>query len=499
MKLACLLPSQVEAIFKTLNYTPSEKQGQIIADDHQSLLVAGGFRGGKSDVARRKAVLLTLRFLAEYGPKAGGHVAWLVGADYEKCRAEFNGIEEDLKVLLGAVKVTKRVDPGQIEVAVAGSTKPFIIKTKSATDPGSLGMEGPVWVVACEAALLDLDVYYRLNSRVSEARSRFPGYGMLMLEGTFESRGRQGGIMSWYASYWEQWRNPDIQRKQDAASFSLPSESNTFLYPLGANDPEILRLKETTPQDLFMERHMGVPVPPSNRVFPMFDTAVHIRECPYDPEEELFITIDPGYSGKSSTYTVLFVQKHEIGEVKQTQWRVIDEIAINKTLPTWSKFTASDICSLAKNRPYWKNPHKSAVIDIAGAAHAGAQESNEETWMKETGLILMHQKVNILPGIDRMKHMLKVSSFTNEPGVIIDPKCRLLGSEYGAWANPFDGLPHVYRYPEDAQGQVLAAKPRDEYCDGIKALTYLFVNQLGYADARAERQHIRVKRWGRAA
>lgn len=438
---------------------------------------------------------MTLAFISQYPQRAGGQVAWLVGADYERTRAEFNAPEGSLTTFfqkLGLLKRgAKRLDPGQIEVMTPTGV-PFIIKTKSASDPTSLGMEGPIWIIACEAAQIELDVYHRLVSRVSEARARFPGYGMLFLEGTFE---RQGGLMSWYATLWKKWQNEDIKRRENAAAFSLPSRSNTFLYPGGMNNPEMIRLKAELPEDLWLERHEGIPTEPAHRVFPMFDMTVHIKETKYDPEKEVVLAIDPGYSGKSSTYTVLVSQEYEVGEVRQKQFRVFDEIAINKTLPTWARFTVKDICDLVKNREWWKNPHKRGVIDIAGTAHAGAQESNEEVWMKETGLILSHQKVNILPGIDRMKESLKVNAFTGEPSIVFDPKCKLTCSEFGAWPNPFDGMPHVYRYPENAQGDIIAAKPRDEYCDGIKAATYLLVNELGYSDTRIHRTVAHVKRW----
>lgn len=490
------LPTAIrEATWKALGIAPTEAQKLILNDPHQTKLVAGGFRGGKSLLAAIAGVEMTLAFISEYREKAGGHVAWLVGSDYERTRGEFNNPEGSLTSFfqkLGLLRrASKRIDPGSIEIATPSGV-PFTIKTKSASDPTSLGMEGPIWIIGCEAAQFDLDTYYRMASRVSEARARFPGYGMLLLEGTFE---KQGGLMSWYATLWKKWQNADIQKRENAASFSLPSHSNTFLYPGGMNDPEIQRLKAELPEEVFKERHLGEPVDPAHRVFPMFDMTVHIKDCKYDPDKEVLLAIDPGYSGRSSTYTVLVFQEHEIGEVKQRQFQCIDEIAINKTLPTWAHFTVSDICKLAKNRYWWKNPHKRGVIDIAGTAHAGAQESNEEVWMKETGLILAHQKVNILPGIDRMKESLNVLHFTNEPSIVFDPSCKLVLSEFGAWPNPFDHLPHVYSYPQNAQGDIIASKPRDEYCDGIKAATYLLVNELGYSDARDRKPVAHVRRW----
>src|SRR3546814_18576267 len=88
----------------------------------------------------------TTLFRSLYGEKAAGKVAWLVGQDYERCRAEFNYISELLSQFYPGVRPTSRVDPGEIRVPVPGANGKiagyFTIKTKSAADPTSLGLEG---------------------------------------------------------------------------------------------------------------------------------------------------------------------------------------------------------------------------------------------------------------------------------------------------------------------------------------------------------------------
>lgn len=468
-------------IFSALSYTPNPAQLAILDDQRSTQLVAGGYRGGKSRTASMKALLATLEFIARYRERAAGQVAWLVAADYEATRAEFmhpdGSLAVDLQKLWPGVSYTSRIDPGEIRIPVpsddgSGSAGHFTIRTKSAFDPTSLGMESPVWVILCEAARVSHDVYLRLLSRCSEARRRFPGFGWLHMEGTFE------GSLGWYAALWTRWQSAAIQEREDARSFSLPSHSNTALFPGGETDPQIVALKRALPESKFLERHMGVPVPPSGRVHVAFDTSVHVRNTVYDPEKPVYLGIDPGYSGQPSTYAVEVcqVEKFENG---QWQWQVIDEIAVNKQ--AMPGFTVADVCELAMSRPWWQNPLKTGVIDVAGTAHAGAQESNAEVLRRLTGLTLRHEKVRILPGIDRFDTCLKVDDQTVEPGLVIDPSCELLISELGGGPNPFDGQAHIYRWATDRSCDVIGRVPRDEYCDGIKALTYLFVNTMGYA------------------
>lgn len=480
-------------ILEKLNYTPTEAQRGILDDESRFQLVAGGYRGGKSQTAATKGVLATLEYIALYRSAAAGQVAWLVGEDYERTRAEFNYIADMLKMVYPAVwSSPRRVDPGEIRLPVAKDSDPekaqgvFTIKTKSANDPHTLGMEAPVWIIVCEAAHVSVDVYERLVSRTSEARQRFPEFGWLHMEGTFE------GSLGWYPALWTKWQTPAVQAQLNCKSFSLPSQSNTVLYPGGATDPEILQLKASMPENAFAERHMGIPVPPSGRVHAAFDSSVHVKDVRYDPDLPVYIGIDPGYSGQPSTYAVEIAQLVPIGESGFQQWRVFDEIAVNKF--SQPGFTAHDVVTQAMQRPWWKNEMKHAVIDIAGRQHnATSENSNVEIWRKMSGMILFDQPVEIKGGIDRFDMCLKQDPVSGEPGIVISQRCQLLLSELGAAPHPFDGQVHVYSWHMDRDGEVSGRVPRDAYCDGIKAMTYLMVNTQGYAYDNQRRTKITVK------
>ena len=460
-------------IWDLLNFSPTAAQRDILDCCSRQILVLGGFRGGKSRTMSMAAVLLTIQFIAKFGARAGGQVGWVVAQDYERARAAWNHPDGSLSVDLQKVGMLKFVsaslDPGTMQIFVPGSDKPFIIRTKSAKDESSLGMESPVWILLEEAAHTTKDVQERLYSRTSEARKRWGApFGTLLMSGTSE------GSEGWYPALWTSWQSAAIQDKEDAQSFSLPSHSNTFIYPLGEQDPEILQLKATLSERVFNERHLGIPTPPVGLVHPAFDRDVHIQTCEYMPELPLWLAIDPGYSGMPSNYCVAAWQYQE------GQWRAIDEVWMNKFVNP--NFTHSDIIEECKMRPWWSSVRRNkatAWIDISAERHSDANIPAVTMWRKIAGLTVLSKKVSIKAGMDRMDTMLKINPYSEKPNSVISPRCELAISEFGAGPNPQTGAMLTYKWPTKSDGTVTGAKPTDAHNDFIKASTYLFMNLLG--------------------
>lgn len=229
---------------------------------------AGGERAGKS---RSAAMELVWRL------RLGG-LFWIVGPDYEQCRPEFSYVLD----LLTAVGDVRRVSfPVEGSCRLVTRTGAEVV-TKSAINPVKLAGEAPDGILLCEAAQCSPEVYLRLRGRVAEKR------GWLWLSGTFE------GSRGWYAEKFNDWQMDNLE---GGRSFSLPSWSNTALYPGGQGDPEMLALQAIFPEDLFVERFGGKPCPPASLVFREFDLAAHVRPCRYEPAQRVEIAIDPGYAG----------------------------------------------------------------------------------------------------------------------------------------------------------------------------------------------------------
>ena len=236
------MATKSEALFDIIDFHPTEEQLRILNSGKRFILVAGGEQAGKSMVASK---FLLQRFLHDESPG----LYWLVAADYERTRAEFEYLTQDFAKLGILADVTKRVDPGRI--VLSDGTR---IETKSAKDPRTLAMRAPNGIVGCEASQLDLETFFRLRGRCA------PKKGWLFLGGTFESS------LGWYPQTYTAWESG----VNDEQSFSLPSYSNFHLYPGGREDPEIKRLEAFSSDDFFMERIEGKPVPPRGLVFHEF-------------------------------------------------------------------------------------------------------------------------------------------------------------------------------------------------------------------------------------
>jgi len=436
-------------LYDRVGFSPTRAQEVILASSYRFNLVAGGEQAGKSLIA---AKYLLARFLET----EGRGLYWLVAADYERTRAEFTYLAEDFEKLGVLKEISKRVDPGHITL-VDGT----LIETKSAKDPRTLAMRAPDGILGCEASQLDMETFFRLRGRCAPKR------GWMFLAGTFE------GSLGWYPQMFTAWASG---AEPEARAYSLPSYTNVHLYPGGAQDPEILRLKAASSDDFFMERIEGKPSPPRGLVFTEFRPDMHISDVEYEPREPVHLWMDPGYAG---AYAV------EVVQVRGEQICVIDEI-YEQGLVT------DDIIDVARSREWWPDV-KFGVIDIAGTQHQ-AMSAPTEAWLDQTGLYLSSQKVKINEGTERLKGWLKIDARTHSPRIVFSPKCKGVLSEFGAVASPIDGQTRAYRWKVDRDGNIVGDTPEDKNNHGVKALIYGLVDRFGYGYV-SNKNKISVKRW----
>lgn len=412
-------------------------------------LVAGGERAGKS----RLSAIEPLLYILEHADKPD-KLIWIVGGVYELAKPEFAYLYADLQKL-GLAKKSYLPRQGSQEVQGPG----FRVLTKSSDDVLRLAAEAPDFVLMVEAAQQTLEVLLRLRGRIAEKR------GFLIASGTFE------GSLGWMPEFWRKWRFPN---NDGGISFSVPTWSNTVIFPGGRQDPEILKLEASYPPDLFLERFGAEPCPPSTLVFPEFRWEIHTKNN-IVPDWETFqgeieLAIDPGYN---NPYAVLAMFR---------SWDCVycvDEIYRRRCL-------GEEIINIAKERPWW--PHVTGgVIDVAGRAHA-AQKSQIEIWEEQTHLQLRSQFVPIEDGITRYKSFLEAPGFSSEylsglpgPRIFYDRTfCPSSIAEHGK-----------YRYRDIKEGRVTSEKPIDANNHSLKAAWYYLVDVFGYTPSLrfAETQH----------
>lgn len=427
--------TDIDTILTKLKHNLSDEQKGIIYAPERFKLVSGGEQAGKSFTA---GDYWTTRFWE-------GRRYWLVAADYERTRAEYNYICSNLDTLGISYDATSQVNPGTITIA-GGIT----VETKSAKDPRTLAMFSPDGIIACEASQLDYETFLRLRSRIGASK------GWLLMVGTFESS------LGWYPELFNRWQHPN---PDGGKSFILPSWANRTRYPGGREDPEIKALESMLPQDLFLERVAGVPCPPQGRVFPEFSTYIHTGtggDYEFDPKYECYLWIDPGFA---HYYAV------EVAQKKGDYVYIVDELYLNH-------MTTSEVITVAKQRPWW---HKVAggCIDIAGTQHQ-AMPAPVQIWANEAGVPLRSAKVSIADGIDRVAASLKVNPVSGRPQLNINASCKGLISELGGCPNPDSGKTAVYEWRKDRDGNILGDVPDDKNNDAVKAVTYGLVDLLGF-------------------
>ena len=438
--------AQRKLIWEKISYRPSSGQDKIHECSARIRLVAGGERSGKSFLSAND---LTSRLFL-------GKLFWLVAADYERTKAEFNYVCNNLDKLGVRFTATKQVDPGEIEIE--GGIR---VATKSSKDPRKIAMEAPDGILVCEASQIDYETFLRLSGRLAEKRA------WMLMSGTFESS------LGWYVDTFMRGQTPN---NDDLVSFSLPTWTNTAIFPGGRNDPEILRLERTTSPEWFMERYGGVPTPPRGLVFNEFRTHIHTGrggKFEFDPNLDVYLWVDPGYA---TAYAIEVCQRH--GD----NLYVVDEI-YERGLVT------SDIIKVAKQKP-WFGKVIGGATDIAATQHQ-AMAAPTEIWLREAGVYLKSTKLAIRDGIERVKSFLIVNPITSSPLLHINAACKGLISEMGGCPNPITNEIALYQWRLDNRGEVIGDAPEDKNNHACKALAYGLVDMFGYSHAKQKNITVR--------
>ena len=424
--------------------------------DFRFIMVGGGERGGKSQVA--EMYLFTRHMWG--GERWDGEdelLFWIIGPDYEQTRNEaeylikhlyqINNVDGDPSTPLNGSWTIKTRFP-------AGT-----IVTKSSKDPETIAGKAPHGILAVEIGQQTYEAYLRCMGRVAETR------GWAFFSGTFENS------TDWYADQWHAWQG---ENPEGGRSFSLPTHSNTKIFPEGENDPEILRLKRTFPPDKFSERFLGIPVKPAGLVYKEASRAVHARlfrlggipeldrEILIDPERYgVRLWIDPGHEG----YWVGW------GMVVGDTAYVLDEVFTTGMI-------SEDVIDICQNRPLWKYVNR-LVMDIAGKQHHGSK-APKEIWEEATGMSVYTRKYAVPDEIMRVRSSLRVDPLTGQPHLLISSWCKRLWEE----------MTKLYKYPTDETGMATSNIPIPKDNHACTGLAYGLLDAFGYVKSTKKRGYI---------
>ena len=465
-------------LYEKLGFVPTERQAEIIDESrkYRRIQIVGGERGGKSLTAEKILIDHYPQDVFKANQPRSGEpyhddwrtvLYWFVGEDYDAVTDEFEYAAADFQALLGGppeFSASKKVNaPGIIEYTIKGEPRPRLrIEVKSAMHPEKIRRGSPFGILGCEASLIDLSTAERMRGRLA------PEQAWEVISGTFEKR-----INQWFKRQAKAWQAPGRDRR----SFTLPSPSNTYVYPGGIYDPEIVALKADSSDEFFLERIMGEEVPPMGTVFSEFTPDIHVREVNYIEGVPVHLWEDPGF-GSHSAHSVLLVQ------VVDSQVRIFGEIYEQGLIQ-------SDIVEMVRTSKYWKDVRYLVSDPYYMDAHH-SQESVSDVWKREVKMTAMGFRTKVEERIERIKSFLKVDALSGEPRIIISPSAHGFLSEVGMEVSPITGLDQSYRYTVSKDGELIGKTPIDEYNHSIDALGNGLMQTFGYSTKARENK---TKTW----
>lgn len=446
-----LTKEQRKAILDETGFRPTPLQDPIVYDDHQTIFVSGGIQSGKSEVS---AAVTTTRYRL-------GKLFWFIGLDYEQCEKEFEYTDRNLRAL-GVVRNSHMPSRDQWRMEVSPG---IVIETKSSKYPEKIAREHVDGIVLCEAGQLSFDIYRRAKERLTTKDGWLFASGTLeLLEGT-----------DWYAEKCKALKMPD---NPEGISYALPTWANTLAYPGGREDPKLLAIEAEFGTEYFMQRYGGEIPKPRGLVIPEFRENLHVGHYPLDPEQPVYIGVDPGRF--PSAYAV------EFGQFTGGEIRVFDEIYVQDKI-------ADQVCQAVIQKPYAEKIVGGA-IDIQAKQQHSRGKPEYDIWQKETGLRLDTRRIKpIEDGVNRLRSFFYRNPITEEIPLKIDHKCRGLISELGGCKSPFEGR-GAWKMEMDSRGNILSGRPSDKNCDACKALIYMVVSRygLGIPPKKREISYIKV-------
>jgi len=379
-------------------------------------------------------------------------LTWIVGPDYSQARPEFMYLYEawqNLGLVLGNPSMPLAATvPYSMESV--GNHK---VLTRSSSDVMRLSSYkvDNYWLV--EAGQHPFEAYTRGLGRTSETG------GALILSGTIEKGN------PWYEDLYRRWQAPNTL---GAKFFSLPSWSNTALYPGGREDERIKELEAETPHDQFMERYAALPQKISGVVIPEFEYDKHVKHLEFEEGVPVELWIDPG----KHVYCVCFVQVigmfTHILDVIYERGKIIDGIAAQVMGNKLFQHVDKD---------------RAGVIDIA-AKQEHADKSQVQRWRELTGCNLRFKYVHERTGYETVRSRLRDANIHHVPLLYFNDHLSNAMS-----ANRQDALGplaefSLWRFPESSQRQNEAGRPVDRNNHMIKAIGYGLVDHFGVYMAR---------------
>lgn len=418
-----------EAVWRMAKFTPTDAQRRILDDNVRVKLVAGGVRAGKS---------ISLSRSCDYFTCVDKGLIWIIAPDYTQAENEFDYMiapyeENDM------CEYVKRPSGRSWEAQIIGGAK---IETLSSYELRKIAGKAPDAIMVVEAGQHQDGILAKVLERALEKNAP------ITLSGTFEE------TLSWYPDTFILWQQDN---DLGARSYSLPTWSNTVIFPNGKNDPRFVEFRNSIPEDLYLERIEAVPYKPSGLVFRHDIREEHFVPVKYNPDLPLEVAIDPA----THTYALLFIQWD--GE----RVYVVDEIYLHGVI-------TQDFIPRFLSHPLAKYV-TGGVIDVA-ARQRHANYSVLSLWYNQTRISLRSRKVDIIRGIDAVKLRSRPGK-DGLPNLLFSDKLPTGRDENGK-ATGIGAEVYMYSWGRSRTIETQQT-PVDAFNDGLKALGYWLIDRYG--------------------
>jgi len=213
-------------------------------------------------------------------PKTRG---WIVGPTYDLGEKEFRVLWDDLIIgqKLGLDKRVKKaysVKTGSMYIELPWQAR---VEVRSSDHPETLVGEGLDWLILSEAA-----------KHRPETWEKYLRPALADKLGTADFPTTPEG-QNWLYKLWQLGRDPSFQQWE---SWQFPSWENTYVFPGGRQDPEILAVERTTTKEWFAQEYGAEFTAFVGKIFNEWDEKKHVRRVEYDPHLPSYIAFDWGFT-----------------------------------------------------------------------------------------------------------------------------------------------------------------------------------------------------------
>lgn len=449
--------------FEQTGYAPHPGQVGVHFDNTRHRVLCNGRRWGKSMFGGKEVE--TFAFVKNFlGQPMRG---WIIGPEYPDAEKEFRIVYNTFKSLgidTVSSKFLSNVENGNMHISTNWG---FDLQCRSARHPESLVGEGLDFVLLVEAGRHRKRTFTEyVRPALSDKR------GLSIMSGVPEDANETNLL------YWGYQRGQEDKFAQ-WRSWQLPSWTNTFVFPGGRNDPEIIEAESDLTEDEFRRQYGGEFILKRGRVMKEWDDDYHVGDFKYNYDWPLYAAVDFGYT---NDWVWLWIQVdpmyrrvYVIGEhrfrLRDTEDIARNEIAhshlLSKLLTIYVDPSSPDDAAILRRH-----------LNVNTASNTGGEIKTRLQLIRAS----LKRKPEHLPD----DHPEKL------PGLLIDRSCTKL-----IWE-----MREGYRWPESASDiRNISEIPMDVDNHGPEALGRFFkgyMEQFSSANGRTSRQG-RIKSMRRRA